>query len=61
MACEGAEGAVVVELDLGAVAEEVLVEQVVGVVAADVAHAEGEALVGVGVSEGVRILGAWFG
>ena len=52
-AFEGAEGAVVFVFDLGAVAEEVFVQEVVGVVGADVEHAEGEAFVRVGVGFGV--------
>ena len=56
IAFEGAEGALEVLLDLGAVAEEVFVDEVVGV-AGDVLHADGEAEVGVGV--GFRILGAF--
>ena len=55
IAFEGAEGALVVVFDLGAVAEEVFVDEVVGVAGADVEHAEGEALVWVGV--GFRIFG----
>ena len=53
IALKGAEGALVVVFDLGAVAEEVFVDEVVGVAGADVEHAEGEALVGVGVGLGV--------
>ena len=56
MTFEGAEGALEVVLDLGAVAEEVFVEEVVGV-AGDVEHAEGEAFVGVRV--GFWVLGAF--
>lgn len=55
MALQGAEGAVVVELDLAAVAEEVFVEEVLGVVGADVAHGDGEAAVGVAVGEGIGV------
>ena len=54
VAFEGAEGALEVLLDLGAVAEEIFVDEVVGV-AGDVLHADGEALVGFGV--GFRIFG----
>ena len=54
VAFEGAEGALEVLLDLGAVAEEVFVDEVVGI-ARDVLHADGEALVGFGV--GFRIFG----
>ena len=54
VAFEGAEGALEVLLDLGAVAEEVFVDEVVGV-AGDVLHADGEPLVGLGV--GIRIFG----
>ena len=53
IALEGAEGALVVVFDLGAVTEEVFVDEVVGIAGADVEHAEGEALVGVGVGLGV--------
>ena len=53
IALEGAEGALVVVFDLGAVAEEVFVDEVVGVAVADVEHAEGEAFVGVGVRLGI--------
>ena len=53
---EGAEGALEVVLDLGAVAEEVFVDEVVGV-AGDVLHADGQALIGLGV--GFRIFGAF--
>ena len=53
IALEGAEGALVVVFDLGAVAEEVFVDEVVGVAVADVEHAEGEAFVGVRVGLGV--------
>ena len=42
MAFEGAEGTLKVLLDLGAVAEEVFVDEVVGI-ARDVLHADGEA------------------
>ena len=56
IAFEGAEGALEVLLDLGAVAEEVFVDEVVGV-AGDVLHADGEAQVGFGV--GFRIFGAF--
>ena len=48
MAFEGAEGALEVVLDLGAVAEEVFVDEVVGI-ARDIEHAEGEAFVEVRV------------
>ena len=51
---EGAEGALKVVLDLGAVPEEVFVDEVVGV-AGDFLHADGEVLVGFGV--GFRIFG----
>jgi len=53
MAFEGAKGALEVVLDLGAVAEEVFVEQVAGVVGVGLEHAEGEAFVGVGVGLGI--------
>ena len=56
VAFEGAEGALEVLLDLGAVAEEVFVDEVVGV-AGDVLHADGEALVRLRV--GFRIFGAF--
>ena len=56
MTFEGAEGALEVVLDLGAVAEEVFVDEVVGV-AGDVEHAEGESFVGVRV--GFRVFGAF--
>ena len=56
MALEGAEGALEVVLDLGAVAEEVFVDEVVGV-AGDVEHADGEAFVGVRV--GFWVFGAF--
>jgi len=46
-AFEGAEGAVVFVFDLGAVAEEVFVEEVVRVVVGRFEHAEGEAFEGV--------------
>ena len=52
IALEGAEGALEVLLDLGAVAEEVFVDEVVGV-AGDVLHADGEAKVGFGVGFGL--------
>jgi hypothetical protein len=52
-AFEGAEGTVVFVFDLGAVAEEVFVHEVLGVVGVDVEHAEGEAFVRVGVGFGV--------
>jgi len=47
-AFEGAEGALVFVFDLGAVAEEVFVEEVVGVVVGSFEHAESEAFEGVG-------------
>ncbi len=53
IAFEGAEGALKVVLDLGAVTEEVFVEQVLGVVGVGLEHAEGEALVGVRVGFGM--------
>ena len=53
IAFEGAERALEVLLDLGAVAEEVFVDEVVGVVGADLEHAEGEAFVGVGGGLGI--------
>jgi len=52
-AFEGAEGAVVFVFDLGAVAEEVFVEEIVGVVVGSFEHAEGEAFEGVGGGFGV--------
>ncbi len=50
-----------VVFDEGAVAEEVLVEEVLTVVGADLEHADGEAFVGIGMGLGVAGAGESFG